>query len=141
MWGNKGWKKNIKSALKWTIIIILVFLLLNFLENFMNHYNLLIKKVEQQGQNINTLNNEVSNLIDLNHHLVKQIDLNTSNVHNLAIKINGQPISTPNTVPISDISSHVNKSNIINSLPTLVPVTIIGISQILKSLVNPIFAY
>lgn len=128
---SKIWN-NLKSGFKWLLIIILILWLLSFLENFLNHYNLLIEKIQQQGQNIDSLNDKVSNLINSNNLLANQVQLDHSQFeniqHKLSIKINGQEISSTPKI-------HSNILNLPNiPMVLMIPVTIMVTLTSIKSL-------
>jgi uncharacterized protein VirK/YbjX len=133
---KKIWK-TLKTAFKWLLFIILLFLLLSLLKDFINHYNFLADKVQQQSQDINDLKQTVTQLKNANSHLVNQVQYEHSKVEHLqqqlSVKINNQPVSDLHTDVIKHTEKKFNISDL-NPTTTFVPITIIGILSVLKEM-------
>lgn len=118
---NKFWKR-LKTFFKWTLILIILFFLLQFLENFYDNYLLLIDKVNEQGQYIDHINSQLNQLKESNNLLSNQ-------VHDLTVKINGKEISsTP---------KHHFQLPKISDLP-VVPITTTGMLMMMKIILSKV---
>jgi cell division protein FtsB len=121
---NKFWKR-LKTFFKWTLIMIILFLILQFLENFYHDYLLLIDKVNEQGQYIDHMNQQVNLLKESNNLLSDQ-------VHDLTVKINGQEIKPTISTP-----KHHFELPKISVLP-VVPITTTGMLMMMKIILSKV---
>jgi hypothetical protein len=132
---RKVWQ-TLRSAFKWLLIIILIFLLLSYLKDFLDHYDFLVKKVTTQTHYIDSLQDTVHNLKETNGHLIDQLQIEHSKVQQLeqqlSIKINGEPVH----MSVEDIHKEIEPQLKFPSAdPSIIPITILGAMTILKTLV------
>jgi regulatory protein YycI of two-component signal transduction system YycFG len=158
---KKVWR-TLKTAFKVLFILIVLFWLLSLLKDFMDGHFLLIEKVNQQGQHIDFLQGELETVTELNTQLNEQLQLTQSQlqleemkVDELtnellkqkapAVNIGGQPV----TMTLEDIQEEVEpqlktveeKTSSWSSAPNMTPVVVVGVLQILKSLVFRVPAF
>jgi hypothetical protein len=132
---RKVWK-TLRSAFKWLLIIILIFLLLSFIKDFLDHYDFLVKKVTTQTHYIDSLQDTVHNLNETNNQLIDQLQIEHSKVEQLqqqlSIKINGEPVH----MSVEDIHKEIEPQlKLPSASDSLIPVTILTTMTLLKTLV------
>lgn len=131
---NKVWK-TLKTAFKWLFIIILIFLLISLLKDFLDHYHFLVEKVNEQSHHIDLLQGNLHDVTEANNHLISQLQLEHSKVEHLqqqlSLKINGQPVD----MTVDDIKAEVEPQlKFPDTSTSFIPVTIIGILSVFKPL-------
>jgi hypothetical protein len=93
----------------------------------------LINKINEQGQNINDLHNQISDLKESNNLLANQVQLNHDSIqeiqHKLSVKINNQPVEEIHSTP-KELDT-----------PSLIPITIYGVGEVMKTLLNPLRSF
>jgi hypothetical protein len=129
---NKVWK-TLKTAFKWLFIIILIFLLISLIKDFLDHYHFLVEKVNQQSHHIDLLQGNLHDAKEVNSHLISQLQIEHSKVEHLqnelSLKINGQPVH----ITVDDIKEEIEPQLKFPDLsPSFLPITIIGIMGALK---------
>lgn len=125
--------KTLKTAFKWLFIIILVFLLISLLKDFLDHYHFLVEKVTQQSNHIDLLQGNLHDIKEANNHLISQLQLEHSKVEHLqqqlSLKINGQHVD----ITVEDIKKEIEPQlKFPDTSNSFLPVTIIGIMAALK---------
>jgi hypothetical protein len=158
---KKVWR-TLKTMFKVLFILIVLFWLLSLLRDFMTDYTLLIEKVNQQGNHIDTLQGQLVEVTELNTQLndqlqltQTQLELESLKVDELtnellkqkapAVNIGGQPI----TMTVDDVRAEVEpqlktveeKTSSWKTPDMATPVVVIGVLQILKSLVLRVPAF
>jgi hypothetical protein len=153
---KKTWR-TLKTMFKVLFILIVLFWLLSLLKDFMNDYTLLIEKVTQQGKHIDTLQGQLVEVTELNTQLNDQLSLTQAQLEleslkvdeltnellkqkSPAVNIGGQPI----TMTEEDLKAEIEPqlkvveektSSWSPTSPDMTPVVVVGVLQILKSLV------
>jgi TolA-binding protein len=158
---KKVWR-TLKTAFKVLFLLIVLFWLLSLLKDFMDGHALLIEKVTQQGKHIDSLQGQLVEVNELNTQLndqlqftQAQLELQNLRVDELVneqlkqqvpqVNIGGQPVVMTEddlraevepqlkNVPETETSSW--------SSPSMTPVVVVGVLQILKSLVFRVPAF
>jgi hypothetical protein len=132
---GKIWK-TLKTAFKWLFILILIFLLISFIKDFLDHYHFLVEKVSQQSNYIDSLQHTVHNLNETNTNLVNQLHIEHSKLENLqqqlSVKINGEPVH----MSVEDVKRKIEPQLKLPSMSeSFIPVTILTTMTLLKTLV------
>jgi regulatory protein YycI of two-component signal transduction system YycFG len=159
---KKVWR-TLKTAFKVLFILIVLFLLLSLLKDFMDGHFLLIEKVNQQGNHIDQLQGHLNEVTEMNTQLNEQLQLTQAQLELESLKVDeltnellkqqtpqvnigGSPVVMTEddvraeiepqlkTVPETETSSW--------KTPDLTtPIVIVGALQLLKSLVFRIPAF
>jgi hypothetical protein len=154
---KKVWR-TLKTAFKVLFLLIVLFWLLSLLKDFMDGHALLIEKVTQQGKHIDSLQGQLVEVNELNTQLNEQLQLTQIQLETVdelvneqlkqqvpQVNIGGQPVVMTEddlraevepqlkTVPETETSSW--------SSPSMTPVVVVGVLQILKSLVFRVPAF
>lgn len=147
----KGWKK-LRTAFKILFIAILIYLLIQFLSDFIHHYTYIVGKVTEQGDTIQHLQEQVHTMSDTNAQITEQLQQAQHNLDLANLKIDSLTneklvkqvpkiniVGQPTTMTIDDIKAEIEPQLKITD-PT-VPAVIVGTLAILKTLVFKITAF
>jgi hypothetical protein len=157
---KKVWR-TLKTTFKVLFILIVLFWLLSLLKDFMDGHALLIEKVTQQGKHIDALQGQLVEVTELNVQLQDQLqltqaqlDLEQLRVNELIneklvsqtpqVNIGGSPIVMTEDDLRAEIEPQLKtveeKLSPLDA-PSMTPVVIVGVLQVLKSLVFRIPAF
>jgi hypothetical protein len=158
---KKVWR-TLKTAFKVLFILIVLFWLLSLLKDFMDGHALLIEKVGQQSQHIDSLKGQLVEVTELNTQLNEQLQLTQAQlqleemkVDELtnellkqkapAVNIGGSPVVMTQEDIQNEIEPQLKtveeKTSSWSSAPNMTPVVVVGVLQILKSLVFRVPAF
>jgi TolA-binding protein len=157
---KKVWR-TLKTAFKVLFILIVLFWLLSLLKDFMDGHALLIEKVTQQGKHIDALQGQLVEVTELNVQLQDQLQLTQAQLElqNLRVdelvneqlkqqvpqvNIGGSPVVMTEEDVRAEIEPQLKtveeKLSPLDA-PNMTPVVIVGVLQVLKSLVFRIPAF
>lgn len=145
---HKKWQP-LKTAFKVLLIMIILALLIYLLKelmDFLHHYDLLIKRVDTQQDQINLLQDNLQHSVDTNtqlqsqlHHTQFQLQLEQQKVdqlindrltyHEPKISINHEPV----TMTVEDIKNEI-KPQLKMPDPSIIPIILVGAFQILRGI-------
>lgn len=83
-------KRKLKPTYKWLLLVIVIALLILFLQEFLQHYHLLVARLNTDQDTINTMNHQIEQLQRTNANL--NIQMNYMQHHPMVVKINGTPV-------------------------------------------------
>lgn len=148
---RKVWK-SLKTMFKVLLITIIIFILIQLLLDFMHDFDLIVRKVTEQGETINQLREQLHTVsetnVQLNEHLQltqTQLDLANLRIDELAnekliqqapqVSIGGQPV----VMTTEDIKQEIEPQ--LKFPDPSVPAVVIGVLTVLKTLVFRIPAF
>jgi septal ring factor EnvC (AmiA/AmiB activator) len=158
---QKVWR-TLKTAFKVLFILIVLFWLLSLLMDFLEHYDILVRKVTEQGNTIDQLQGELNTVTELNTQLEEQLQLTEAQLKLEEMKVNeltnellkqqtpqvnigGQPVVMTEDDVRAEIEPQLKtveeKTSSWSSTPNMAPVVIVGVLQVLKSLVFRVPAF
>jgi predicted nuclease with TOPRIM domain len=151
---RKTWK-SLRILFKVLFVAILLFILIQLLSDFIEHYNILVKKVTDQQHNIQQLQEHLHTVSETNAQLNEQLQLTEARLELANLRIDelvneritqqtpqvylgGQPV----VMTVEEVHEEVESQLKIPELPdSTVPAVLIGALTILRAAVFRIPAF